>query len=128
MQSLENYQVLKSAWNLLRLTFGIVPIVSGLDKFTNLLTQWDKYLNPVIAEMLPFSIHTFMIIIGVIEIASGILVLVKPIIGGYIGAIWLTLIALTIFASGNYLDTAIRDLVMAVGAFSLARISVLVKT
>ena len=104
--------------NLIRFTFGIVPIVAGLDKFTNLLTNWENYLNPTIAKMLPFAPHTFMMIVGVIEIIAGIIVFIRPAIGGFIVAAWLTLIALTLLASGNYLDVAVRDLVMAIGAFS----------
>lgn len=117
---------LKPTFNLLKLTFGIVPIVAGLDKFTNLLTNWEQYINPNIGSMLPFSAHTFMMIVGIIEIVAGILVLLKPAIGGLIVSAWLTLIALTLLASGHYLDVAVRDLVMAIGAFSLTRIAKLV--
>jgi uncharacterized membrane protein YphA (DoxX/SURF4 family) len=116
-------QTIKPTFNLLKLTFGIVPIVAGLDKFTNLLTDWGKYMHPAMVQMLPFAPHAFMIIVGVIEIIAGILVLAKPAIGGYIVAGWLTLIALTLLARGNYLDVAVRDLVMAIGAFSLARLA-----
>ena len=117
---------IKPTYNLMKITFGIVPIVAGLDKFTNLLTDWSNYVHPVVADMLPFSVHTFMMIVGVIEIAAGLLVLARPAIGGYVVAAWLTLIALSLLASGNYLDVAVRDLVMAVGAFSLARLAKLV--
>jgi uncharacterized membrane protein YphA (DoxX/SURF4 family) len=113
----------RSVWTVLRFTFGIVPIVAGLDKFTDLLTNWDMYLHPGIASMLPFSIHTFMQIVGVIEIIAGILVLAKPRTGGYVVMAWLICIALQLLASGKYLDIAVRDLVMSVGALSLARLS-----
>lgn len=112
-----------SVIRLLRLTYGIVPIVAGLDKFTGLLTNWEKYLSPQFSSFLPFSAHTFMMITGVIEIIAGIIVLRKPQLGGFIVAGWLTLIALTLLVSGQYLDVAVRDLVMAIGAFSLARLS-----
>lgn len=114
---------LNPTFNLLRLTFGIVPIVAGLDKFTNVLTIWENYLSPGMATMLPFSPHTFMMVVGVIEIIAGIIVLAKPAIGSYIVAAWLTLIGLTLLVSGTYLDVAVRDFVMAIGAFSLARIA-----
>lgn len=113
----------KSVFTIMKLTYGIVPIVAGLDKFTNLLTQWDKYLHPGLLSMLPFSAHVFMMIIGVIEIVAGVLVLIRPAIGGFVVMAWLILIALTLLASGNYLDVAVRDLVMAVGAFSMARLA-----
>lgn len=126
MEALNLNQSIKPTFNLLKLTFGIVPIVAGLDKFTNLLTNWENYIHPGIAAMIPFAPHTFMMIVGVIEIIAGIIVLAKPAIGAYIVAAWLTLIALTLLASGNYLDVAVRDLVMAIGAFSLARIAKIV--
>lgn len=123
METINVNQSIRPTVNLLKLTFGIVPIVAGLDKFTNLLTEWQNYIHPGIAAMLPFSPHTFMMIVGVIEIIAGVIVLVRPVLGGYIVAAWLTLIALTLLASGNHLDVAVRDLVMAIGAFSFARIA-----
>src|SRR6476646_7443761 len=108
-------------FNLLRLTYGLVPIVAGLDKFTNLLTDWEKYLHPGLASMLPFSPHTFMMIVGVIEIIAGIIVLIKPAIGSLIVMAWLTCIAITLVASGKYFDVAVRDLTMAIGAYTLYR-------
>ena len=106
-------------WNILRLTYGIVPIVAGLDKFTNLLTDWSQYLNPAIADMLPMEPGTFMMIVGVIEIVAGFLVLFKPELGAIIVSAWLVAIALTLLASGKYLDVAVRDLTMAIGAYCL---------
>jgi hypothetical protein len=123
METQNQTSTLTSTFNLMKLAYGIVPIVAGLDKFTNLLTDWEQYLHPGIADMLPFSPHTFMMIVGVIEIIAGIIVLARPAIGGIIVAAWLTLIALTLLASGHFLDIAVRDLVMAIGAFSMVRLS-----
>jgi uncharacterized membrane protein YphA (DoxX/SURF4 family) len=109
--------------NIMKLTYGIVPMVAGADKFTNLLTNWSEYLNPTLAGMLPFSGATFMMIVGVIEILAGILVLVKPKQGALVVSAWLVLIALSLLASGHFLDVAVRDLVMAIGAFMLSKIS-----
>jgi uncharacterized membrane protein YphA (DoxX/SURF4 family) len=128
METQSTNQALASVHTLLKLTFGIVPVVAGLDKFTNILTQWENYLHPGLVAMLPFEPNTFMMIIGVIEIVAGVIVLLKPAIGGYIVSAWLTLIALTLLASGNHLDVAVRDLVMAIGAYSLARISKIVSS
>jgi hypothetical protein len=97
--------------------------VAGLDKFTNLLTDWEKYLNPTLAQILPLSPHTFMLIVGVIEIIAGLIVLWRPAFGAYIVSAWLTLIALSLLATKGYLDVAVRDLVMAIGAYSLAQIA-----
>ena len=123
MEGIHLQQTIKPTFNLLKLTFGIVPIVAGLDKFTNLLTNWEQYIDPNIGSLLPFEGHTFMMIVGVIEIVAGVIVLKKPEIGGYIVAAWLTLIALTSLAGFNYVDVAVRDLVMAISAFAMARMA-----
>lgn len=123
MESTFKNQTLGQIFNLLKITFVIVPIVAGADKFTNLLTNWEQYLNPDIANMLPVPASIFMMIAGIIEIIAGIIVLKKPQIGGYIVAAWLTSIALTLLLSFNYVDVAVRDLVMAISAFSMARMT-----
>ena len=117
----------KNTQTLLKFTYGLVPVVAGADKFTNLLTDWSHYLNPTIKTMLPFSEHVFMMIVGVIEIVAGILVLLNPQKGAYLVSAWLVLIALSLLTSGTYLDVAVRDIVMAIGAFSLAKLSTTVK-
>ncbi|HUN15977.1 MAG TPA: hypothetical protein PK622_04170 [Saprospiraceae bacterium] len=123
MENTKLLQAIKPTYTLLRLTFGIVPIVAGLDKFTNILTNWEQYLNPSLGAILPISGGTFMMIVGIIEIAAGIIVLYKTEIGAYIVSAWLTVIALSLLISFSYVDVAVRDLVMAVSAFSLARIA-----
>ena len=126
MESTIKNQSLTQTFNLLKYTFGIVPIAAGADKFTNLLTNWEQYINPTMANLLPFSTSVFMIIVGVIEIIAGVIVLKKPEIGGYIVAAWLTAIALTLLLGFNYVDVAVRDLVMAISALSMARLSKIV--
>ena len=112
----------KQSQSLLRLVYGLVPIVAGLDKFTNLLTDWSQYLGPGLTSALPFSADVFFMIIGVVEIAAGLLVLFKTQLGAYVVAAWLVLVALSLLISGYY-DVAVRDLVMAAGAYTLARLS-----
>jgi len=112
----------KQLQSTLRLTYGIVPIVAGLDKFTNLLTQWVDYLGNN-KSMLPLDPLVFMKIVGVIEIIAGIIVLVRPLIGAYIVMIWLICIALQLIIGGHYFDVAVRDLVMAIGAYTLAQLT-----
>jgi uncharacterized membrane protein YphA (DoxX/SURF4 family) len=107
----------------LTLTYGIVPVVAGLDKFANLLTNWEAYLSPGFVAMLPVSAHTFMLLVGIIEIVAGALVLRRPRVGAWVVMAWLVAIGLTLLASGRYLDVAVRDFVMAVGAWALARLS-----
>ena len=108
---------------LLKLTYGLVPIVAGLDKFTNVLTNWSQYLGSHLLHVLPVDASTFMMIVGVIEIIAGILVFVRTELGAYVVSAWLICIALSLIASGNYLDVAVRDIVMAIGAYTLARLS-----
>jgi hypothetical protein len=105
--------------SILRWTYGLVPIVAGADKFMHLLTNWNKYLAPAVADMLPISVTAFMSIVGVIEIVAGILVLAKPKIGGLIVGLWLIGIAINLLLTGQYYDIAVRDIVMAIGAFCL---------
>ena len=111
----------------LKYTYGLVPILAGLDKFTNLLTNWSDYLSVSVTNMLPFGAGTFMSIVGVIEIAAGLLVLIKPRIGAFVVMAWLVLIAMNLVIGGHYYDVAVRDLVMAIGAFSLAKLSEIVE-
>jgi uncharacterized membrane protein YphA (DoxX/SURF4 family) len=108
---------------LLKFTYGLLPIAAGADKFTNLLTNWAEYLNPAVAGMLPVSANAFMMLVGVIEILAGVLVFINVRIGAYVVSAWLVLIALTLLTSGRYLDVAVRDIVMAIGAFSLGQLS-----
>ena len=115
---------LKPAYWSLRLAFGLVPIVAGLDKFFNLLTNWEQYASPLVLQIVPLSAGTLMRAAGVIEMIAGIAVLAGLTrLGGYVIAAWLAVIALSLISSGRFLDVAVRDLVMALGAFSLARIS-----
>jgi len=109
--------------DLLKYTYSIVPIVAGLDKFTNLLTDWSEYISPGMEKLIPIDGNTFMIIVGVIEIIAGILVFLRPKIGALIVMAWLIGIALTLLLGGHYFDVAIRDLVIAIGAFSLFKLS-----
>jgi hypothetical protein len=116
---------IRQVQNVLRLTFGIVPIVAGLDKFTNLLANWPGYLGANVIAMLPVSAIIFMKIVGVIEIVAGIIVLLRPLIGAYIVMIWLICIALQLIIGRHFLDVAVRDLVMAIGAFTLAKLTLI---
>ncbi len=108
---------------ILKFTYGLIPIVAGADKFTNLLTNWAHYLSPALKSALPISDHIFMSIVGVIEIIAGILVFINPQKGGLLVSAWLVLIALNLITGGNYYDVAVRDLAMAIGAFSLSKLS-----
>ena len=114
---------LDTPWWTLRMTYGLVPIVAGLDKFTNLLVDWKQYASPLLGS-LPIPVSTFMMIVGVIEIIAGCIVLSRYTrFGAYLVSAWLVAIALNLVTTGKYLDVAVRDLVMAAGAFVLAKLS-----
>jgi|GEM_PF-294988 len=109
----------------LRLCYGLVPIVAGADKFTNLLTDWSQYLPGQVSGVLPFGAETFMMIVGVIEIVAGLAVLTMLTrLGSYVVAAWLVLISLNVLLAGHY-DIAVRDLVMALGAYTLGGVAAL---
>lgn len=111
----------------LKYLFTVVPIVAGVDKFTNLLTQWDAYLHPLALSLVPVSAGTFMAIVGVIEIVAGVLVFVRPRIGGFVVAGWLLAIALQLLIGWRFVDVAVRDIVIALsGPLVLARLTPLV--
>jgi hypothetical protein len=107
----------------LRVSFGTVPLLAGLDKFTYLLTDWSAYVAPVARGLLPVEPQTFLYAVGVVEILVGLAVLTRwTVIGSYAAAGWLTLVAANLVLAG-YFDIAVRDLVLAVAAFALARLT-----
>jgi uncharacterized membrane protein YphA (DoxX/SURF4 family) len=108
---------------ILKFTYCLIPIVAGADKFTNLLTDWAHYLSPALKLALPVNDHVFMMIVGVIEIVAGALVFINPKKGSLLVSVWLILIALNLIAGGSNYDVAVRDLAMAIGAFSLSKLS-----
>jgi uncharacterized membrane protein YphA (DoxX/SURF4 family) len=115
---------LTSAFWTLRIAFGLTAFLAGLDKFLNLLTNWEKYASPLLLDLVPLSAGTLMRVAGLIEIVAGVAVLAGVTrLGGYVIAAWLTLIALSLLTTGQFFDVAVRDLVMACGAFVLARLS-----
>jgi uncharacterized membrane protein YphA (DoxX/SURF4 family) len=114
---------LESLYRPLWLTYGLVPLLAGLDKFMNLLADWPSYLSPTVAGLLPVSPETFMHLVGIIEVAVGLLVLTRwTRLGAWIAAAWLVLIAVNLVTLGHF-DIAVRDLAMAVGAITLARLA-----
>lgn len=111
------------AFALLRTVFTVAPILFGLDKFTNLMTDWTIYLAPWINDIVPWDAATDMRIVGVIEIAAGILVGVAPRIGAYVVAAWLAGIIINLLTLSGFYDIALRDFGLLVGALALARLA-----
>ena len=115
---------LHSTWWALRLTFGLVPFLAGLDKFFNILTDWAQYQSPIAQHLLPISTTTFMHVVGVIEMIVGICVLTRwTRVGSYIASVWLVAISANLIMTGRYFDVAVRDLALSVGAYTLASLT-----
>ncbi len=105
----------------LRLAFGLTATLAGLDKFFNVLADWSGYVSPLAARLMPLPVHTFMAAVGIIEIAVGIAILgLAPRVGAYVASAWLLLIAANLGLGGHF-DIAVRDVVMSIAAFTLAR-------
>jgi len=108
----------------LRIAYGLGPLLVGLDKFTNILVNWEKYLSPMVQRNLPVTAVTFMHIVGVIEIIVGLGVLLGATrLFGYIAMAWLWAIAINLFATGGYYDIAVRDILLGMGAYALGRVT-----
>jgi hypothetical protein len=108
---------------LLLVAFVAAPIIAGVDKYFNLLTDWSGYLAPVIPRWTGLAAGTFMMIVGAIEIIAGIVVAFRPGIGGYIVALWLWGIIINLLLIPGYYDIALRDFGLSLGALALARLS-----
>src|SRR3954454_20829796 len=108
------------AFVMLRTVFTIAPIAFGLDKFAGILTHWEKYLAPWINDLVPGTAHQAMMAVGVVEVAAGVLVAVRPRIGGLVVALWLAGIIVDLVSMGAYLDVALRDLGLLLAAVALS--------
>ena len=111
------------AFTLLRVAFTVAPILFGLDKFFNVMVDWPIYLAPWINDVVPGSGADAMYVVGVIEIAAGVLVAVKPRYGAYLVAAWLAGIVVNLLTLGDYYDVALRDFGLLLGALALARLA-----
>jgi hypothetical protein len=111
------------AFLVLRTVFTVAPIVFGLDKFANLLTDWPGYLAPWINDIVPGSGQDAMYVIGVIEIVAGVAVALIPRYGGLLVAAWLAGIILNLLTLSGFYDVALRDFGLLVAALALARLA-----
>src|SRR5688572_13599944 len=111
------------AYQILRVGFVVAPIVAGLDKFFNLLVNWEQYLPSFVNKMVGGYGHELMLAVGVIEIIAGLGVFFKPKIFAYVVSAWLLLIVVNLLMIPGYYDVALRDFGLALGALALARLS-----
>jgi hypothetical protein len=111
------------AFMLLRFGFTVAPIAFGIDKFFNVMVNWERYLAPWIHHLSPLSATHTMRVVGLIEIAAGVAVAVKPRFGAYIVAAWLAGIVVNLLTYSGYYDIALRDFGLMLGALTLARLA-----
>jgi hypothetical protein len=114
----------RQAFLMLWALFSVAPILFGLDKFTQWMTNWDGYLAPWINDLVPGTAHQVMMAVGVIEIVAGLVVALVPRLGGYVVAAWLAGIIVNLVSQNEYWDIALRDLGLLVAALALARLAV----
>jgi len=115
---------LNAAWWSLRLAFFLGPFLAGLDKFFHRLVNWDMYLSPMAQHILGGLSHPFMLLVGVVEMAVGIMMLTRwTRLGAYVASVWLLLIAINLLTTGQYFDIALRDVGLALSAFGLAKLT-----
>jgi len=108
------------AFMLLRTGFTVAPILFGLDKFFNVMADWPVYLAGFVNDLVPGDAQTAMYIVGVIEIVAGLLVAVRPRIGGLVVAAWLAGIIINLLILGNFYDVALRDFGLLLAALALS--------
>ena len=113
----------RQAYQILHLGFTVAPILAGLDKFFNLLVNWDQYLPPFVNNLTGGHGHELMLAVGVIEIVAGLGVWFKPKIFAYVVSAWLLLIVINLLMIPGYFDVALRDFGLSLGALALARLS-----
>ncbi len=113
----------QQAYQILHLGFTVAPILAGLDKFFNLLVNWEQYLPPFVNRLTGGHGHELMLAVGVIEIVAGLGVWFKPKIFAYVVAAWLLLIIVNLLMIPGYFDVALRDFGLSLGALALARLS-----
>jgi uncharacterized membrane protein YphA (DoxX/SURF4 family) len=111
-------------WWALRIGLGAGPIITGIDKFFNKLTDWGMYLSPLATRIVPVSAATFMHVVGVVEIIAGVIVLSRwTRLGSYIVMLWLLAIAVNLLTTGMFYDLAMRDVEIAIAAFALSQLT-----
>lgn len=111
------------AYLLLRIVFTVAPIAFGLDKLTDLLTDWERYLAPWVDDLVPGTAHQAMLAVGVVEMVAGVAVALAPRVGAPLVAAWLAGIVVNLVSAGIYYDVALRDVGLLAGALALTALA-----
>lgn len=111
------------AYRILHWGFVAAPLIAGADKFSNMLVDWSIYLPPIVPHVTGIPAHTFMYLVGVVELLAAVLVAIKPLYGAYIVAAWLWGIIVNLLLVPGYYDVALRDFGLSLGALALGRLA-----
>jgi hypothetical protein len=113
---------LQNPIQVMRIAVGLMAALAGLDKFFNILADWSSYVSPTVAQLFPLSPDVLMWVVGVVEFAVGVTILTAwPVIGAFVASAWLLLVSFNLVL-GGYFDIAVRDVVLSIAAFTLARL------
>jgi hypothetical protein len=112
----------RGAFELLRAAFVLIPVIAGLDKFSNFLCDWQKYVSPMVLNVSPLSPAALMYVVGFVEVFVGFLVIAAPRVGALALAGWLGIVTVNLALSGEFWDVALRDLGLMLGALALAQL------
>lgn len=119
---------LASTWWVLKIALGAAPVLAGIDKFFNLLTNWTDYLNPGVLQIVPVSPEIFMRGVGAVEIVIGLAMLTRwTKLGAYLGSCWLVAVAANLISMERFYDVAVRDLLLAAAYFAEARLTAVIR-
>ncbi|WP_425862833.1 hypothetical protein [Arthrobacter sp. TWP1-1] len=108
------------AFLLLWIGFIAIPLIMGLDKFFNVLTNWEGYLAPWVANISPLSAHGTMLAIGIVEIIAATSMVLRPRYAAFVVAFWLAGIIVNLLTYSGFYDVALRDFGLMVAALALA--------
>lgn len=122
-EMVEVHSLSHQAFRILQFAFVVIPLVAGVDKFFDVLTNWDMYLSAVFMKVTHFSAHPFMMAVGVVEIIAAVLVAFKPRIGSAVVAAWLGAIIINLLTIPAFFDVALRDLGLCLAAIALFKLS-----
>ena len=117
------HQAAYHAYRILHVGFFVAPLIAGVDKFFHKLVNWDMYLSPFVSRLVQGHDHTFMQVVGVIEIVAAIGVLLKPRFFAYVVSIWLLGIIVNLLLCHQFYDIALRDFGLSLGALALGRLA-----
>jgi uncharacterized membrane protein YphA (DoxX/SURF4 family) len=111
------------AFLVLRTAFTVAPVLFGLDKFTNLMTSWPRYLAHWIDALVPGTAQQAMYAVGVVEVVAGLVVLIAPRFGAWLVAAWLAGIVVDLVTGPGFYDIALRDVGLLLAAVALGRLA-----